>query len=55
MDLLEEVVHARTIGVTRSVTKAKRMDIARKARISEQIARELVKIQFFSLFKKVHL
>ena len=42
MDLLEEVVHARTIGVTRNVRRARRMDIARKAKTSEQIARELV-------------
>ena len=41
MDLLEEVVHVRTIGVIRNVTKVRRMDIARKARTSEQIAREL--------------
>ena len=42
MDLLEEVVvHVRTIGVTRNVRRARRMDIARKAKTSEQIAREL--------------
>ena len=42
VDLLEEVVvHVRTIGVTRNVKKARRMDIARKAKTSEQIAREL--------------
>ena len=53
MDLLEEVVHARTIGVTRSVTKAKRMDIARKARISEQIARELVDFVLLAKIVKI--
>ena len=41
MDLLEEVVHERTIGVTRNVRRARRMAIARKAKTSEQIAREL--------------